>query len=61
MDYPKDRPFKGYIIRQHDPAYQLYDNTFQGLDSNKEPITGFCKTAEEVEALIIEYINDESI
>ncbi|SFB51968.1 hypothetical protein SAMN03159488_04716 [Pseudomonas sp. NFIX10] len=61
MDYPKDRPFKGYIIRQYDPAYQPYDNTFQGVDSNGEPITGFCKSADEVEALINEYINDEAI
>ncbi|KHK65730.1 hypothetical protein [Pseudomonas frederiksbergensis] len=50
MSYPKDTPYRGYIIREHDPAYQAY--SFQGFDTSGNSITMLCETAQHVKELI---------
>ncbi|WP_214512715.1 hypothetical protein [Pseudomonas brassicacearum] len=50
MSYPKDTAYRGYIIREHDPAYQAY--SFQGFDTSGNSVTGLCQTAQHVKELI---------
>lgn len=56
MSYPKNTTYKDYDIREFDPA-TTPGNRFQGFKAGTdEPVTLYCKDANEVKALIDEYV-----
>ncbi|CAN2978498.1 MULTISPECIES: hypothetical protein [Pseudomonas] len=58
MSYPVDTAYRGFIIRQHDPAYQT--NSFQGFDTNGNAITLLNATADQVKVIIDERLKKGS-
>ena len=57
MDYPNITPYRGYEIRESDPA-TTSGNRFRGFKAgSNEPITSPNKDADDVKRLIDEYIS----